>query len=185
MDVVLEEIENKMHKVLDFLYQELKSIRTGRVNVSILDFIKVDCYGEKMPLNQVANISVADAFTLIIDPWDKGSIREIEKAIDKSDLHVTPSNDGVIVRLNFPILTQERRLEMTKMVKKKTEESKVVIRNIRRDGNEKIKKSEKEKIFSEDDSKRAQDKIQQRTDHYIQKIDEAYHHKEKEILEIS
>jgi ribosome recycling factor len=184
MNEVLQEIEDKMKKALEFLYQEFRSIRTGRASVGILDFVKVEYYGDKVPLNQVATLSTTDASTIVIDPWDKSSIRAIEKAIDASDLHLTPSNDGIVIRLNLPPLTQERRLDILKIAKKKSEETKVAIRNVRREGNEKIKKIEKEKLISEDEGKRMLDKVQNLTDHYIAKTEETLKHKEEEILEV-
>lgn len=175
--------EERMDKAVGTLKRELASLRAGKASTSLLDRITVEYYGAPTPLNQLANISTPDSRTILIQPWDKGSLADIEKAIMKSDLGLTPSNDGSIVRLVIPMLTEERRLELVKVAKKLAEESKVAIRNIRRDANDSIKKLEKSEI-SEDESKRHQDDVQKITDKYIAESDKVLAAKEKEILEV-
>ena len=174
----------KMNGAIDSLKKDLASIRTGRASLSLLDAIKVDYYGTLTPLNQVATLGIPDSRQITIQPWDQRLIPEIEKAILKSDLGLTPSNDGKIIRLNIPPLTEERRKQLVKTVKKRAEDARIAIRNIRRDINEEIKKEEKEKHISEDEVKKSQEEIQKITDSYIIKIEEIVNHKEKEIMEI-
>ncbi|WP_128894209.1 ribosome recycling factor [Longirhabdus pacifica] len=173
----------RMDKAIAALKKELTSLRAGRANPSILDRIEVDYYGATTPLNQLANISTPDARSLLIQPWDKSSLPLIEKEILKSDLGLTPSNDGTNIRITIPQLTEERRNELVKLTKKIGEEGKVAIRNIRRDSNDAIKKLEKTEI-TEDESRRYQEEVQKLTDQYIKKVDENLVEKEKEILEI-
>lgn len=180
----LSESEDRMKKTLDVLRRDLTTIRAGRANIAMLDKITVDYYGTPTPVNQLANISVPEARMLIIQPWDKSSIKEIEKAIQKSDLGLTPSNDGVLIRLNIPQLTAQRRTEIVKSVKKKTEEARIAIRNIRRELIEDIKKIEKDKLASEDESKKGQENAQKLTDKYIKDIDELFVKKEIEVMEV-
>jgi len=175
--------EERMEKALGTLKRELASLRAGKASTSLLDRITVEYYGTSTPLNQLANISTPDSRTILIQPWDKSSLADIEKAIMKSDLGLTPSNDGSIIRLVIPMLTEERRLELVKVAKKLAEESKVAIRNIRRDANDSIKKLEKTEI-SEDESKRYQDDVQKLTDKFIAESDKILASKEKEILEV-
>lgn len=178
-----EESRDRMEKSIESLKKELKRVRTGRASLSLLDGIKVDYYGTQTPLNQMASLSVPESRLIVIQPWDVSVIKEIEKAILKSDLGLTPSSDGKLIRIAIPPLTEERRKELVKVVNKIAEEYKVAIRNIRRDGNEMVKELKKESEISEDDAFKAQDEIQKITDEYIGKIDEVQAAKEKEILE--
>jgi ribosome recycling factor len=181
---VINEMKTKMEKSFEALTNELRRLRTGRASLAILDTVKVDNYGSMVPLNHVANLSVPDPRTISIQPWDPSMIAPIEKAILTSGLDLTPSNDGKVIRIPIPPLTEERRKEIVKLVKKIGEDSKVAIRNIRRDFLERIKKMEKDKQLSEDDSKRKQKEIQDITDNYIKKVDSALALKEKEIMEV-
>jgi len=181
---VLSTAEDKMKKTIEVLRKDLGSVRAGRGNPAMLDKIMVDYYGTPTPVNQLANVSVPESRVLVIQPWDKSSIKDIEKAILKSDLGLTPSNDGVVIRLSIPQLTAERRAEIVKTVKKKAEEARVAVRNIRRELIDEIKQIEKEKNVSEDDSKKGQEKAQKLTDRYIKDIDESIEKKEKEIMEV-
>lgn len=181
---MLEQYEEKMDKSLDSLLNEFASIRAGRANPHLLDKIRVDYYGQPTPLQQVANISVPEARTLMIQPWESSLIKEIEKAILCSDLGITPNNDGKSVRLNFPELTEDRRKEMAKDVKKKGENAKVAIRNVRRDANDAFKKQNKASEISEDELKDLEEKVQKLTDKYIDKVDKAVEEKTKEILTV-
>lgn len=181
---IQNQAEERMKKAIENLRYELNKIRTGKASPAILDGIKVNYYGSVVPLKQVANISVPEIRLITVQPWDKSMINEIEKAIQKSDLGLTPMSDGHIIRLPIPPLTEERRLNLVKQAKKLGEEIKVSIRNARRDANESLKKGEKDGDISEDDSHRAQDKIQEMTDNYIKKVDEILKVKEQEIMEI-
>lgn len=181
---IYQEMERKMVKAVEVLKGEFSGIRTGRANPALLDGIKVMSYGNLTALNQVAGISVPESRMLLIQPWDKTLIPEIEKAIMKSELGLNPINDGKVVRLPIPTLTEERRHELVKLVKKMSEDSKVAVRNIRREANDEIKKLEKDKKVSEDESKKAHDKTQEYTNKYILLIDEALAKKEKEIMEV-
>ena len=176
--------ESRMSKTIDSLTESLQSIRAGRANTSLLDRIYVDYYGQQSPLNQVASLSAPEARLLAIQPWDATLIPEIEKAIQKSDLGITPSNDGKVIRLVIPQLTEERRKDLTKLVGKYAEEAKVSIRNIRRDAMEDIKKAEKAKEISEDDRKTYEEDIQKLTDKFIKDVDGVAAEKEKELMEI-
>lgn len=176
--------ESRMSKSIDSLTESLQSIRAGRANTSLLDRIFVDYYGQQSPLNQVASLSAPEARLLAIQPWDATLIPEIEKAIQKSDLGITPSNDGKIIRLVIPQLTEERRKDLARLVGKYAEEAKVSIRNIRRDAMEDIKKAEKAKEISEDDRKTYEEDIQKLTDKYIKDVDGVTAEKEKELMEI-
>lgn len=180
----IKEYESKMQKSLASLEEEYASIRAGRANPHILDKITVDYYGAPSPLQSVANISVPEARVIQIQPWESSLIKEIEKAIMVSDIGITPSNDGRIIRLVFPELTEERRKELVKDVKKKAENSKVAIRNIRRDGNDTIKKSQKSNEISEDEAKQLEDKIQKLTDKYVGMIDNVMESKSQEIMKV-
>lgn len=173
-----------MQKSIEVLRKDFASLRAGRANPAILDKVQVDYYGVPTPINQMANISAPEPRLLIIQPWDKSIIPSIEKAILKSDLGLNPSSDGTVIRIAIPQLTQERRKELVKTVKKKAEEAKVSIRNIRRDANDDIKSLEKSKEIPEDESKRAQDEVQKITDKYIAEVDKVMNNKEKEIMEI-
>jgi len=175
---------DKMDSALEALKKEFGTIRTGRASLALLDGIKIDYYGTLTPLQQLASLSVPESRQIAIQPWEQKIISDIEKAIMKSDLGLTPTNDGKIIRINIPTLTEERRKQLVKVVKKNAEDSRVAIRNIRRDINEEIKKLEKDKHISEDDTKKSLDEIQRLTDTYIKKIDEILQHKEKEIMEV-
>ena len=180
----IKEYESKMQKSLASLEEEYASIRAGRASPHILDKITVDYYGAPSPLQSVANISVPEARVIQIQPWESSLIKEIEKAIMVSDIGITPSNDGRIIRLVFPELTEERRKELVKDVKKKAENAKVAIRNIRRDGNDTIKKSQKSNEISEDEAKQLEDKIQKLTDKYVGMIDNVMESKSQEIMKV-
>ncbi|GIP52269.1 MULTISPECIES: ribosome recycling factor [Paenibacillus] len=175
--------EERMDKAIQALKRDLATLRAGRATPSLLDRIQVDYYGSPTPVNQLANINTPDTRTLMIQPWDKSSLADIERAIQKSDLGLTPANDGTSIRLSIPALTEERRLELVKMTKKFGEEAKVAIRNIRRDANDDIKKLEKTDI-SEDESRRHQEDIQKTTDKFIAEVDKVLAAKEKEIMEV-
>ncbi len=176
--------EEKMTKALDVVKKEFAALRTGRASLGILDGITVDYYGTPSPLSQVANLSVPEPRQIIIQPWEAKMLGEIEKAILKSDVGLTPSNDGKIIRLNIPPLTEERRQQIVKHAKKLAEDARIAIRNIRRDINEELKKKAKDKHVSEDETKKTQDDIQKVTDSYIKKIDDLLTHKEKEIMTV-
>lgn len=180
----LKVYEGKMEKTLDVLLDEFGSIRAGRANPHVLDRIKVDYYGTPTPIQQVGNINVPEARMIVIQPWEKSLLKSIEKAILTSDLGINPTNDGSVIRLVFPELTEERRKELAKDVKKKGEAAKVAVRNIRRDANESLKKMEKNGDISEDDLKDGNDKIQKLTDKMIDKIDKAVETKTKEIMTV-
>lgn len=180
---IKQSAEERMEKAIGTLKREFATLRAGKASPSLLDRIQVEYYGAMTPLNQLANISTPDSRTLFIQPWDKSSLSDIERAILKSDVGMTPSNDGATIRLSVPMLTEERRLELVKTAKKLAEDAKVAIRNIRRDANDNIKKLEKSEI-SEDESKRYQDDIQKLTDKYIAESDKVLATKEKEILEV-
>lgn len=174
----------RMNQTIEVFRKELASFRTGRASLGILDGIKVDYYGTLMPLNQVATLGIPDPRMITIQPWEQKMIGEIERAIMKSDLGLTPINDGKTIKLSIPPLTEERRKHLVKVVRKKAEEARVAIRNIRRDIIEEVKKAEKEKKFSEDDSRRIQEEIQKITNSFIEKIDQLLEQKEKEIMEV-
>ena len=176
--------EDKMNKSLDALLNEYASIRAGRANPKVLDKIRVDYYGTPTPIQQVGNVSVPEARMLVIQPWEKSLLKAIEKAILTSDLGINPTNDGSVIRLVFPVLTEERRKELAKDVKKKGEGAKVAVRNIRRDANDSFKKMEKADEISEDEKTEAEEKIQKLTDKMIEKIDKAVETKMKEIMTV-
>ncbi len=183
-NVVIEEFEEKLGKSVATLKKDLSKLRTGVASISLLEDIRVSYYGQPTPLNQVATISAPDSRTITIQPWDTSAVGEIEKAIQKSDLGVNPMSDGKIIRLVFPRLTEERRRELTKLGGKMLETTKVSMRNVRRDTNERLKKMEKEKSLSKDDAFKLQEEVQKTTDRYITTAEGIYAEKEKEILEI-
>jgi len=183
IESTLQETRENMDKSVASLKNELNKIRTGRASLSLLDGVKVDYYGTSTPLNQVASLSVPENRLITIQPWDISVIKDIEKAILKSDLGLTPSNDGKIIRITIPQLTEERRKELVKIVNKISEDHKVAVRNIRRDSNELIKSFKKDGDVSEDAAFKAQEKVQKITDEYISSIEATYTEKEKEILE--
>ncbi|MEW6161776.1 MAG: ribosome recycling factor [Nitrospirota bacterium] len=174
----------RMAGAIEALKKEFASIRTGRASLTLLDGIMVNYYGVLTPLQQLASLSIPESRQIAIQPWDQKIIPDIEKAIMKSDLGITPVNDGRTIRIHIPLLTEERRKQLVKVVKKKAEEARVAIRNVRRDTNEELKKLEKGGHLSEDSAKRYQDEIQKITDSHIAKVDEILHHKEKEIMEV-
>ena len=181
---MLTQYESKMEKAVESLKSEYTTIRAGRANPHILDKLRVDYYGSATPIQQVANVTVPEARTLMITPWEASLVKEIEKAIICSDLGVTPNNDGKNVIINFPELTEERRKELAKDIKKKGEAVKVVVRNVRRDANDALKKMNKANELSEDELKTNEDKVQKLTDKYVADIDKAIDEKTKEILTV-
>jgi ribosome recycling factor len=183
LDDIYQDARESMAKTIASLKNELKRVRTGRANVSLLDGIRVDYYGTPTPLNQMASLSVPESRLITIQPWDGSAIKEIEKALLKSDLGVTPSNDGKIIRIAIPPLTEERRKQLARSVHKACEDHKIAIRNIRRDTNELLKSLKKDGDISEDEAFKGQDQVQKITDEYINQIDDIYKEKEKEILE--
>ncbi|PKM80874.1 MAG: ribosome recycling factor [Firmicutes bacterium HGW-Firmicutes-14] len=181
---IVAEADDRMKKAVDVLRKDFGSLRAGRATPALLEKILVDYYGVPTPINQMANISVPEPRLLVIQPWDKSVISSIEKAILKSDLGLTPNNDGTVIRLSIPQLTQERRTELVKVVRKKAEESRVAIRNIRRDANDQLKDFEKEGEISEDETRRGQEEVQKTTDKYVKEVDQVLENKEKEIMEV-
>lgn len=181
---VIKDADERMHKGVDALRKEYATIRAGRANPSVLDKVMVDYYGAPTPVNQLANISAPEARMLVIQPWDKSVLPAIEKAILKSDLGLNPSSDGNVIRLVIPQLTAERRTELVKTVKKKAEDARVAVRNVRRDVNDQLKKLEKDHEASEDEVKRAQDEVQKMTDKMIKEIERVMETKESEIIEV-
>ncbi len=184
LDEITKDNNTKMDRSIEALLSDFKTVRTGRASLSLLDNILVDSYGSKMPVNQLSTLSIPEPRAIVIEPWDKSVMKAIEKAIHKSDLDINPVNDGKVLRLNFPPLTEEKRMEFVKQVKHKGENAKISIRNIRRESNEKIKANEKEGHIGEDDVRHVLDIIQKSTDGYIAKIDQLTNKKEKEIMEI-
>ncbi|MBU2547930.1 MAG: ribosome recycling factor [Proteobacteria bacterium] len=183
LDEIFGDLKDRMEKTLTTLARDLKKVRTGRASAALLDGIRVDYYGSPTPLNQVASVSVPEARLLMIQPWDPQVLGDIEKAILKSELGLTPMNDGKLIRINIPPLSEERRRELVKVVKKMAEENKVAVRNIRRDANEMLKDLKKDKEISEDEMFKAQDDVQKVTDDFVKKVDETVQDKEREILE--
>jgi len=181
---VLKELEDKMKKSVQSLQKELGGLRAGRATPALLEKLVVEYYGVLSPIHQIASVNVPDARTLVIQPWDKAMLKAIEKAIQKSDLGLTPNSDGTLIRLLIPPLTTERRNELVKVARKKAEETKVAVRNLRRDGNELVKKLEKDGDVSEDQAKKGQDEIQKLTDRYVKETDEVLLAKETEITEV-
>jgi ribosome recycling factor len=173
-----------MQKVIESLKKDLSRIRTGRATPSLLDGITVDYYGSPVPVNQIANISVPDARMVIVQPWEKTMLTAVEKAIQTSDLGLNPQNDGNLIRLPIPPLSEERRKDIFKNCKKSGEESKVAVRNVRRDSNDKLKKEEKDKVITQDDEKKGMEEIQKTTDKFIKMIDDLLVQKEKEVMEV-
>jgi ribosome recycling factor len=184
MQEIISSHEDKMKKTVASLKDGFASLRTGRASAALFDKIRVDCYGEKSPLNQVANISVPEARLIVIQPWDKSLMGEIEKAIRSSDLSVNPSNDGKVIRIAIPPLTEERRKELVKQAKNQAEQSRVAIRNIRRDGNDELKKLLKDSKITEDDESKGAAELQKLTDSLIGQINQILEEKEKEIMEV-
>ena len=184
VDEIMLEVEERMEKALANLNEAFNSVRTGRANAMLLDKVRVDYYGAPTPINQLAAVKTPDAHMLVIEPWDKGCLGAIEQALIASNLGVTPSNDGSLIRLPFPSLTEERRRELAKQCKTYSEEARVAIRNARRDGNSALDKAEKNDGMPEDDVRRGKDKIQKLTDGYITRVDESFKKKEDEVMAI-
>lgn len=182
IQAVTKDAETRMQGAIDTLLREFAGVRTGRASTGLLEGIRVDYYGTPTPVNQVASLSVPDPKTLLIQPWEPGLLPAIEKAILKSDLGLTPANDGKVIRLVMPPLTEERRKQLAKAVGKLAEDCRVAVRNIRHEANKKVKALEKEKKVSEDESRRGQDQVQKLTDKFIQRVDELLKKKEQEIL---
>jgi len=183
IESIYQETKDNMGKSIEALENELKRVRTGRASLSILDPIRVDYYGTLTPLNQMASLSIPESRLITIQPWDVSVIKDVEKALLKSDLGLTPSNDGKLIRIAIPPLTEERRKQLVRSIQKKSEEFKIAVRNIRRDSNEMLKSLKKDGEISEDDAFRAQDQVQKITDEHVQLIDDIFKEKEKEILE--
>lgn len=184
MDGVNKETEEKMKKSLKALADDLSGIRTGRASAALFDKIRVDYYGNPTPLNQLATVSIPEARLVVIQPWDKAVLGDVEKAIQKSELSLNPNNDGKVIRINIPPLTEERRKEYVKVAKNMAEQCRVAVRNIRRDANEELKNKQKAGDISEDEEKRGTDEVQKLTDRYIEEINKHLEEKEHEILEI-
>ncbi|MBQ0145658.1 MAG: ribosome recycling factor [Lachnospiraceae bacterium] len=184
MKEVIKQFEEKMSKSIDVLQEDFASIRAGRANPHLLDKIKVDYYGTPTPIQQVGNISVPEARIILITPWEKTLLKEIERSINQADIGINPTNDGTAIRLVFPELTEDRRKELAKDIKKKGEETKVAIRNIRRDAVDKIKKMEKASEITEDDLKDGEEQVQKATDEAIKKVDKVVENKTKEIMTV-
>ncbi len=180
----LAQAETKMKKSVEALRHHLSAIRTGRASPALVEHIHVEYYGSDMPLNQLANVSVPEPRMLVIQPWDQGAIKAIEKAIQHSELGINPTNDGRIIRLGIPPLTEQRRRDLTKLVKKEVEESKIALRNLRRDAQNDLKKLETDKQISSDELKRAQDRLQELTDRYTREMDQVGAAKEAEVMEV-
>lgn len=180
----VQDANERMDKSVQALKRDFATVRAGRATPSLLDKVLVEYYGSTMPIHQLANISVPEPRLLVIQPWDKGSLHEIERAIMKSDLGLSPSNDGVIIRLAVPQLTEQRRQELAKVIRKLAEEGRIAVRNIRRDVNEDVKKAEKAAGLPEDESRRLQEKVQEVTDRFIAEIDRLLAQKERELLEV-
>ncbi len=184
IDDIFKETKAKMEKTVAAIKQELAKIRTGRAHPSLMDHIKVSYYGSEVPLSQVANVNVEDSRTLAIVPWEKDMVPVIEKAIMESDLGINPMTAGTVIRVPLPSLTEERRRELVKVAKHEAEQGRIAIRNIRREANAELKEALKEKLISEDDERKAEEKIQQLTDQYIKKIDQLLAEKEQDLLAI-
>ena len=184
IDEIIEDAETRMGKSVESLRTELTKIRTGRAHPSLLDHVTVDYYGAATPLSQVANVSVEDARTLMISPWEKDMVKAIEKAIMKSDLGLNPSTAGTLIRIPMPQLTEERRHDLVRVVRKEAENGKTAIRNIRRDANSDFKDLLKEKEITEDETRQSEDRVQKLTDSYVAKIDEVLSKKETELMEV-
>ena len=181
---ILDEVERKMARSIDALKRELNTLRTGRATPSLIENVSVDYYGVPTPLKQIASISAPDARAIMVQPWDKQSLREIEKSLMKSDMGFNPSNDGNVITVPIPPLNQERRQDMVRLLKRKLEEGKVSVRNVRREGLENLRKLEKDKAISQDENRRAQDQLQKATDSHTKTVDEVGAAKETEIMQV-
>ncbi len=184
METVFAKTEERMGKAIDSLNHDYAAIRAGRANPGVLDKVEIDYYGVPTPINQVAAVSVSEARVLVIQPWDKNMIQPIEKAIQASDIGINPMNDGNVIRLTFPALTEDRRREIAKEISKRSEEAKVAIRNVRRDGMDALKKLKKDNTITEDDQKNGEEKLQKITDKKIKEIEEIAAAKEKEVMSV-
>jgi len=182
MQDVLKDVDARMNAALDALSREFASVRTGRASTALLDTLRVDYYGTPTPVTQMASVSTPDARTVVIQPWEAGQIGAIEKAIQKSDLGLTPVNDGKLIRLTMPTPTEERRKQLVKTVAKMAEDARVAVRNVRREANDKLKAAAKKQKASEDEERRAHDQVQKTTDRFVAKVDELLKKKEQEIL---
>ncbi len=181
---ILSTAQTKMQKTIEVLRVDLASVRSGRASVSLIDKVMVEYYGTPTPVNQVASVTVPEPRMIVIQPWEKNLLKDIERAIMKSDLGLNPNSDGSVIRLNLPQLTEERRKELVKTVHKKAEDARVSIRNLRREANDSVKKAEKAKEITEDEAKKANDDIQKMTDKFIKEVDTVMEHKENEVMEI-
>jgi ribosome recycling factor len=181
---ILQQLEDKMKKTVDLIARDLSTLRAGRATPALLDKISIEYYGTPTPISQVATISVPEPRLLVIQPWERNLVPQIEKAILKSDLGVTPSSDGYLIRINIPSLTQDKRKELVKVIQKKAEEVRVIVRNLRRDGNDQVKAAEKKGETSEDEAKHSLEDIQKKTDKYIKQVDQVAEAKQKEIMEL-
>jgi ribosome recycling factor len=184
MQAVLKDMETRMQAAADLLAREFAGVRTGRAHAALLDAVRVEAYGSQTPVNQLASVTVPDPKTIVIQPWDTSQIAAVEKAILKSDLGLTPSNDGKVIRLTLPPLTEERRRQLARTVGKLAEDARVAVRNVRREANDRVKALAKDKKVSQDEERRGHDQIQKTTDRYIAKIDELARKKEQEILAV-
>lgn len=184
LEQVISSADERMEKTIQVLKRDLTNVRAGRASASMLDKVMVEYYGSQMPVNQVAGITIPEPRQLIIAPWDKGMLSEIEKAIQRSDLGINPSNDGSVIRIVIPALTEQRRQELVKVIRKLAEESRVAIRNVRRDANDELKKMEKSGDVSEDDVRRATEKIQGLTDRFVAEADKLSSAREHDVLEV-
>lgn len=180
----LQKARQRMDGAIEALRREFGSVRTGKANAALLDTVRVEAYGSTVPLNQVGTVSAPEARMLVVQPWDKTLLKAIEKSLRESDLGLNPSNDGSIIRIPIPPLTEERRREFVKMLHKLTEEARVAVRNVRRDANDEVKQRQKDEGLSEDDIRREQGEVQKLTDQYIARIEELMKHKEAEIMEV-
>jgi ribosome recycling factor len=183
-EALLKDMETRMQAAVDLLTREFGGVRTGRANTALLDSLRVEAYGNMTPINQLASVSVPDPKTLLIQPWDTSQMHSIEKAISKSDLGLTPANDGKVIRLTLPNLTEDRRKQLAKTVHKFAEDARVAIRNVRREANDKLKALAKEKKISEDEERRGHDQIQKATDRFTARIEELTKKKEQEVLTV-
>ena len=183
-ETVLAEVERKMNRAMEALDRELSSLRTGRATPSLIENVSVEYYGTSTPLKQIASISAPDARAIMVQPWDKQALRDIERSLMKSELGFNPSNDGNIITVPIPPLNQERRQELVRLLKRKIEEGKVSVRNVRRDGLESLRKMEREKAISQDQNRRSQDQLQKTTDSFIKNIDQVSTAKEAEIMQV-
>jgi ribosome recycling factor len=184
LDDILKSAEHKMGRAVEVLGQDLQSVRTGRATPTLLDRIQVDYYGAPTPINGVANISVPDPHLVVVQPWDRSMLQPIEKAIQKSDLGINPTNDGQVIRLVLPQLTQDRRKELVKQVHHRAEEARVAVRNCRRDALDHLRKAEKDGGISQEDERRAQERLQKLTDQFIKRVDDVSRNKETEVMEV-